>query len=58
MGAKYLPTTKDLAAGQRFQKRALTASKFIKPAAVKRPPLPPQAEAAKRPPSGPGAKIS
>jgi hypothetical protein len=37
MGAKYLPTVKDLKAGQRFQKQALTASKFIKPAGPKRP---------------------
>lgn len=37
MGAKYRPTIKDLKAGQRFQKQALTASKFIKSAAPKRP---------------------
>ena len=40
MGAKYLPTHKDLKAGQRFQKKQLVQSKFIKPAgtpAAKKP---------------------
>lgn len=46
MGAKYLPTVKDLKAGERFQKRALTESKFMKPSAGKRPF--PQPEAAKQ----------
>lgn len=45
MGAKYLPTVKDLKAGERFQKRSLTESKFIKPAAMKR--LQPQPATAK-----------
>ena len=31
MGAKYVPTIKDLKAGQRFQKKQLVQSKFIKP---------------------------
>ncbi|MES2695568.1 MAG: hypothetical protein V4773_18980 [Verrucomicrobiota bacterium] len=31
MGAKYLPTVKDQKAGQRFQKKQLVESKFIKP---------------------------
>lgn len=40
MGAKYLPTAKDLKAGQRFQQKQLVQSKFIKPAgkpATKKP---------------------
>ena len=32
MGAKYLPTIKDVKAGQRFQQKQLVQSKFIKPA--------------------------
>lgn len=32
MGAKYLPTTKDLKASRRFQQSQNTQSKFIKPA--------------------------
>jgi hypothetical protein len=32
MGAKYVPTIKDLKAGQRFQQKQLVQSKFIKPA--------------------------
>ncbi|MDF3056032.1 MAG: hypothetical protein K0R17_247 [Rariglobus sp.] len=31
MGAKYLPTKKDLKASQRFQQGLNTQSKFIKP---------------------------
>lgn len=31
MGAKYVPTIKDLKAGQRFQQKQLVQSKFIKP---------------------------
>ena len=45
MGAKYLPTTKDLKAGERFQKRSLTESKFMKPATPKRPLPQPDANA-------------
>ena len=30
MGTKYLPTTKDLRASQRFQQKHHTTSKFIK----------------------------
>jgi hypothetical protein len=52
MGAKYLPSIKDLKAQQRFQKRALTTSKFIKVAVPKRVPLRPAA--ATPPRSGPG----
>ena len=33
MGAKYVPTIKDLKAGKRFQQKQLVQSKFIKPAA-------------------------
>lgn len=33
MGSKYVPSVKDAKAGQRFQKKQLTQSKFIKPAA-------------------------
>ena len=33
MGAKYLPSKKDLKASARFQKKQHTESKFIKPAA-------------------------
>ncbi len=33
MGAKYLPNVKDQKASQRFQKKQLGQSKFIKPAA-------------------------
>ena len=32
MGTKYVPTIKDLKAGQRFQQKQLVQSKFIKPA--------------------------
>lgn len=32
MGAKYLPSKKDLKASQRFQQKQLTESKFIRPA--------------------------
>ncbi len=32
MGAKYLPSIKDLKANRRFQQKQLVASKFIKPA--------------------------
>jgi hypothetical protein len=32
MGAKYVPTIKDLKAGERFQKKQHVQSKFIKPA--------------------------
>ena len=32
MGAKYLPTTKDLKANRRFQQKQHVQSKFIKPA--------------------------
>jgi len=32
MGAKYVPTIKDLKAGRRFQQKQLVQSKFIKPA--------------------------
>ena len=45
MGAKYQPTTKDLKAGERFQKRSLTESKFMKPATPKRPLPQPDANA-------------
>lgn len=31
MGAKYLPTTKDLKASKRFQQKQHVTSKFIKP---------------------------
>jgi hypothetical protein len=31
MGAKYLPTVKDMKAERRFQKQHHTQSKFIKP---------------------------
>lgn len=31
MGSKYLPTIKDLKAGQRFQQKQHVQSKFIKP---------------------------
>jgi len=34
MGAKYLPTTNDQKASQRFQQRQNTTSKFIKPSAA------------------------
>jgi hypothetical protein len=37
MGAKYLPTKKDLKASKRFEQNHHTQSKFIKPA-VKAPP--------------------
>ena len=53
MGAKYLPTVKDLKAGERFQKRSLTESKFMKPAATRRPV--PQPGAAKQAGSRPKA---
>lgn len=33
MGDKYLPTRKDQKASQRFMKKQMTRSKFIKPAA-------------------------
>lgn len=33
MGAKYVPTIRDLKAGQRFQQKQLVQSKFIKRAA-------------------------
>jgi len=33
MGSKYLPTIKDSKAGQRFQQKQHTQSKFIKPVA-------------------------
>ena len=33
MGQKYVPSIKDLKAGQRFQQKQRTQSKFIKPAA-------------------------
>lgn len=33
MGAKYLPTIKDLRASQRFQQKQHVVSKFIKPSA-------------------------
>lgn len=32
MGAKYVPTIKDLKAGERFQQKQHAQSKFIKPA--------------------------
>jgi hypothetical protein len=32
MGAKYMPSIKDMKATQRFQKKQHTQSKFIKPA--------------------------
>ena len=32
MGAKYLPSKKDLKASTRYQQKQLTQSKFIKPA--------------------------
>jgi hypothetical protein len=32
MGAKYVPSIKDMKATQRFQKKHHTQSKFIKPA--------------------------
>ena len=31
MGAKYVPTIKDLKAGRRYQQKQLVQSKFIKP---------------------------
>lgn len=31
MGSKYVPSIKDLKAGQRFQQKQHTQSKFIKP---------------------------
>jgi hypothetical protein len=31
MGAKYVPTIRDLKAGQRYQQKQLVQSKFIKP---------------------------
>ena len=40
MGAKYLPTTKDLKASQRFHQKQHVVSKFIKPSgqqAAKKP---------------------
>ncbi len=37
MGSKYVPSVKDTKAGERFQKKQLKQSKFIKPAA--KPPL-------------------
>lgn len=33
MGSKYVPSIKDIKAGQRFQQKQRTQSKFIKPAA-------------------------
>jgi hypothetical protein len=33
MGAKYIPSIKDLKAGQRFQQKQHVQSKFIKPVA-------------------------
>jgi hypothetical protein len=37
MGQKYVPTIKDIKAGQRFQRKQLGQSKCIKPAA--KPPV-------------------
>jgi hypothetical protein len=33
MGSKYVPSIKDLKQGQRFHRKQLVQSKFIKPAA-------------------------
>jgi hypothetical protein len=38
MGAKYYPNIKDQKAGQRFQQKQLSQSKFIKPATTPVPP--------------------
>lgn len=46
MGAKYLPTKKDLKASQRFQNNQKTQSKFITSTA--KPVLPPKPAAPKK----------
>jgi hypothetical protein len=39
MGSKYVPSIKDLKAGQRFQNKQLVQSKFIKPAPAPKKPV-------------------
>jgi hypothetical protein len=48
MGAKYLPSIKDLKAERRFHQQQHTQSKFIKPAAK---PSPPRTSSPKSPPT-------